>query len=137
MSDMNPVYFETRFLKELHFQDWPPEFVIITAYATTGEDWTPERNRDADRQLEERLEALRCWRLRLTGYSSKTGHAEPGWAAALPLDAACDLGVHFHQDAIYHVLSDVLSVTYCDHRRKLIRIGVFRERVDLESAQDL
>ena len=46
------------------------------------------------------------------------------------LDAACDLGMQFQQDAIYHIADDLLSVTHCDHRRKLIHIGGFRERLD-------
>ena len=62
---MNPVYFETRFLQEQHVEDWPPEFVIITAYATTGEEWAHERNRDADEQLEAELERRQCWRILL------------------------------------------------------------------------
>ena len=37
---MNPSYFETHFRLETPISDWPCEFVIITAHATTGESWT-------------------------------------------------------------------------------------------------
>ena len=30
--------------------EWPEEFVILSAYATTGQTWTHEQNRTADRQ---------------------------------------------------------------------------------------
>ena len=37
---VNPVYFETHFRSPQPVTDWPSEFVIVTAYATTGERWT-------------------------------------------------------------------------------------------------
>jgi hypothetical protein len=66
---------------------------------TTGEEWTLRENEAADRRLEEELRASGHWIKRLTGYSPVSGHAEPGWAVTLALDAACDLGLRFKQDA--------------------------------------
>jgi hypothetical protein len=48
----------------------------------------------------------------------------------MPFDDACDLGLRFRQDAIFHVSGDHLSVTYCDERRALVPVGLFRERID-------
>ena len=126
---MHPAYFETHFRTHGHDAEWPPEFVIISAYATTGEQWPVERNVAADQELEAQLRKQSTWLRRVTGYSPITGHAEPSWAAVLPFDVACDLGARFHQDAIYHVADDVLSVSYCDGRRQLVRVGRFRERL--------
>jgi hypothetical protein len=126
---VNPVYFETHFRASAPAPDWPPEFVIVTAYATTGERWTSAENEAADRRLTAELRQLRVWTARITGYSPRTGHAEPGWAADIPFDAACDLGLRYQQDAIFHVCGDALSVSHCDHRRRLVALGPYRERL--------
>ena len=39
MELMKSVYFETRFRMERFVADLPQEFVILSAYATTGEKW--------------------------------------------------------------------------------------------------
>lgn len=114
---MEAVYFEARFLVEEPVDSWPEEFAIITAYATTGETWTREENEAADRRLHHELAKRSPFLIRVTGYSPTTGHGEPGWAAVIPFDEACDLGLEFKQDAIYHVAGDDLCVTYCDDRR--------------------
>ena len=112
---------------------WPRRFVILTAYATTGTSWSEAENEDADRRLEAALRArvgedgkVR----RITGFSPTTGHAEPGWAARLPFEEACDLGARFRQDALYVVRDDGLFVSYCDERRALVPVGSFRERLE-------
>ncbi len=131
---MHPEYLETHFKSPGLPEVWPDEFVIITAYATTGESWTPWENSQADRRLRSELEAKEVWLRRVTGFSPTTEHTEPGWAAELPLDDACELGLHFQQDAIFHVRCDQLSVTYCDERRRLVAMGAFRERLHSEPA---
>lgn len=130
---MHPEYFQVRFRAPRHAEPWPPRFVILTAYATTGTSWTEEENADADRKLEETLRA----RVgegesvqRITGFSPTTGHAEPGWAAPLPFEEACDLGARFLQDALYVVREDRLFVSHCDERRALEPVGFFRERLE-------
>ena len=128
-DSIHPAYFRTYFREEAPISDWPGVFAIITAYATTGETWTEEENEMADRALEGELQKTGRWMRRLTGYSPTTGHAEAGWAAEIPWDEACDVGLRFKQDAIYTVNGDELSVTLCDHRRGLVKVGAFRERV--------
>ena len=127
---LHPAYFETRFRQHFSETEWPPEFAIITAYATTGESWTDERNAVADRSLESELQNAGRWFKRLTGHSPTTGHAEPGWAVELSLDAACEIGCRFKQDAIYFVKGDSLFVSLCEHaRRRLVSVGAFRVRL--------
>ena len=140
---MHPAYFDVRFRTPEPEAPWPEAFVILTAYATTGEAWTEEQNRDADRRLEEALRSraphgsTSAWDdlRRVTGFSPDTGHAEPGWAVALPFHEACDLGEDFRQDALYVVKGDVLFVSYCDERRGLVRVGFFRDRLEGEPAR--
>ena len=134
---MHPAYFDVRFRTPRPVPEWPDVFVILTGWATTGERWTPAENDRADRRLERALKAVPTadpdsepWLQRITGYAPDTGHAEPGWAAAVPFDEACDLGRDFRQDALYVVRSDTLYVSYCDARRALIPVGSFRSRLD-------
>lgn len=126
---MHPAYFETHFDAHGFTGPWPREFVIITAYATTGEEWSQNENETASRLLERELERRKIWRQPVTGFSPSTGHAEPGWAAELTFPDACDLGLVFHQDAIYHVRDNHLSVSYCDERRRKILVGTFQDRL--------
>jgi len=134
---MHAEYRDTHFQAVEHGLAWPDEFVIITAHATTGEKWTPAENEAADLDLERELRQRSPWVHRLTGYSPHTLHAEPGWAAALPFDAACDLGVRYRQDALYYVSRNVLSVSYCDTRRHSIEIGRFGDRVHVSERQPI
>lgn len=134
---VNPAYFETRFRTLDPERIWPERFVIVSAYATTGTSWSAERNEAADRRLQGVLQARTTWVRRLTGYSPTTGHAEPGWAADLPFEEACDLGRAFLQDAIYVVLGDELLVSRCDERRRPEPVGSFRERLDAHPTSEL
>ena len=127
---MHPAYFETRFRPDSRPDHWPPTFAIITAFATTGDTWSPEQNAAADQALESHLRATATWLHRITGYSPSTTHAEPGWAAAISWNDACNLGLEFLQDAIYWVDHNQLSVTFCDHRRQPIPVAPFSARLD-------
>lgn len=128
---MIPEYFETcfRLTAAAAGEAWPREFGIVSAYATTGERWSDERNQAADRELEAELERQGIQRRRLIGFSPTTEHAEPSWAVELSFDATCDLGLRFRQDAIYYVRNERLNLSYCDDRRGLIEVGLFRERL--------
>lgn len=126
---LHPAYFEARFQREDGGHDWPAEFAIVTACATTGEHWPEADNRAADRRLAAELRRWGGWRCRLTGYSPTTGHREPGWAAAMDFQTACDLGRRYRQDAIYCVMGDTLWVSFCDERRALVEVGSFRARL--------
>jgi hypothetical protein len=130
---MTPAYFDTRFKIGLPFTELPESFAIITAYATTGDVWTAEDNHAASEALRDELDKSGQLIGTITGYSPITQHAEPGYAAVLEFDEACDIGVQFKQDAIYYVSSGTLFVSYCDHRRSLKPITQFSKRVDLES----
>jgi hypothetical protein len=127
---VNPVYFETRFRTVGPVPSWPNEFVILSAYATTGETWTPDENEWADRRLAAELRPRNSWLVRIVGYSPASGHAEPSWAVELPITQARQIGRRFRQDAIYHVRNDELAVLCCSDPGTLLPIGSFRERVD-------
>lgn len=126
---MNPEYFQTHFDPAGFGGPWPLQFAIITAYATTGEQWLPEVNNKADLELKFELLKLHVWSQRITGFSPQTGHSEPGWAVDLSFSDACDLGQRFRQDAIYFVRGDKLFVSCCDERRNETLVGSFRERL--------
>ena len=127
---MNPGYFKTRFRTDENQIHLLEEFVIITAYPTTGETWKTSIIEEADQKLEEELKFRKTWIIRIEGYSPETGHAEQGWGTTMPIDDACEIGLRYRQDAIFHVKNDLLSVTYCDERRELVNIGSFEARLD-------
>ncbi|MCE9519750.1 MAG: DUF3293 domain-containing protein [Verrucomicrobia bacterium] len=130
---MHPAYFKTHFAVTDPSAEWPSEFAIITACATTGEQWTDEQNAVADVSLEKQLKGNGGLIRRITGYSPETGHAEPGWAVEMTWQDACDLGSKYHQDAIYFISGDALYVSLCDSRRALVLVGTFRERLTISN----
>lgn len=127
-------YFAVRFRAPEEPGPWPAAFGVVTAYATTGESWPPERNEAADRALAADLSARRRVHRRIVGYSPTTGHAEPGFAVGLSFDEVCDLGRRYLQDAVYFVRGDALFVSYADARRALVPVGSFRARLDADPA---
>ena len=133
---MNPIYLETRFKRDLEndskfdmFEILPDEFAIITAYATTGEEWSDIFNEQEDERLKAYLLSRFSCVKRVTGYSPQSGHSEPGWAVNSDWSQTCDIGVQFKQDAIYYVSNNILTVSYCDERRKEVYVGKFLERL--------
>jgi len=102
---MNPEYFKTRFRTTENQVHFPEEFVIITAYPTTGETWDPSKIEEADQKLEEELKFRKTWIIRIEGYSPETGHAEPGRGTTMPIEEACEIGLPYRQDAIFHVMT--------------------------------
>jgi peptidoglycan/xylan/chitin deacetylase (PgdA/CDA1 family) len=128
---LHPAYFETCFRLEpgMNQVAWPAKFAIVSAYATTGEQWPESRNFAADRELEAALRTCSTWLQRIVGYSPTSGHAEPSWAVDVSFEAACDFGLRFLQHAIYFVAGDDLCVSFCDARRKPVQVGSFRERL--------
>lgn len=127
---MHPEYFDVRFQCAEEPEEWPSQFAVITAFATTGETWSVEENLNADWRLEELLRTKSEFIRRLTGYSPKTGHAEPGWAAEVSFEDACDIGMRFKQDALYFVKDAELFVSHCDSRRTPLFIDSFLKRLD-------
>ena len=132
-SLMTPAYFDTRFKLGLPLSELPESFAIITAHATTGEVWTAEDNLNASEALRDELERGGKLVGTITGYSPITQHAEPGYAATLEFEEACNVGIQFKQDAIYYVSSGTLFVSHCDHRRGLKPITQFSKRADPET----
>lgn len=126
----HPAYFAVRFRTDGPVAVWPRSFAIITAYATTGEQWSEARNREADAALLAELLERGCAPIRTTGYDPDSGHAEPGWAVDLPLDEALALGQSYRQDAIFHVEGDALVVCACAPDGPSASMGGFRERLD-------
>jgi len=128
---MHAAYAEVRFKVPHPPANWSQCFATITGYATTGKTWSPAKNKNADAKLRDFLKKLGVKAFRITGYSAKDiEHAEPGWGVALSFDDACDIGLLFKQDAIYYIINNALFVSYCDLRRKLIKVGPFLSRVD-------
>ena len=123
MDSINPLYLSTFLDLGTDWSEQPEEFAIISGYATTGEKWSEERNRQADDRLLQRLVEMGNWLRRVTGYAPDTDHNEPCWAVAVSFDEACDIGKEFLQDAIYYVERNNLFVSYCDSRRVKNLIG--------------
>jgi type I restriction system adenine methylase HsdM len=135
--EIHAAYGETHFSTPDHVMEWPDAFAIITAYARTGESWTDQQNRAADAALESALCQKTHSVHRITGYSPTTRHAEPGWAAAVTFEEACELGLRFKQDAVYYVQKGTLHVSHCDQVRKLLPIGLFLPRLHLSAGGPL
>ncbi len=131
---LHPAYFDTRFRVSEPTPVWPDSFVIITAYATTGEQWSDEENARADEALRRRLVELAGWISRVTGYDPATGHSEHGWAVEIDEVTGVGLGREFRQDAIFRVAGDRLTVVSCVGKG-VAAVGGFRERVDSVLAQ--
>jgi hypothetical protein len=126
---MHPAYFETVFSVGSIPSRWPEQFAVITAFAPTGEKWPDEKNQSADSALESTLASRGVWKHRITGSSPDRLHSEPGWAAAIPLIDAKEIGTAFKQDAIYWIDGDEVFVTSCNERSGLSRIGSFAQRL--------
>lgn len=126
--DFHPAYARTLFRSDAGPEEWPERFVILSAFATTGEQWPEERNEAADRALEATLRERSAWVVRVVGFSPDTDHAEPSWAAVVDRAEALRLGREFLQDALYVVTGDTLEVVACADGHAA-PVGRFRERV--------
>ncbi len=93
-------------------RDWPKSFAILTAYATTGETWTPEQNIEADRQLEAELKKGGHRIHRISGYSKDLKTHEEGWAVVMDLKSAWDLAVKYKQVALFFYANEELLLVY-------------------------
>lgn len=128
---MNEVYKQTRFRTHVLPNQWPSQFAIITAYATTGQSWADDQNQAANSRLFEELSRNGYWIHPVTGFDPKTGHAEPSWAVTVDFEQACDIGERFLQDAIYYVRDNCLFVSYCKPgSRELVPVDDFIARLD-------
>jgi hypothetical protein len=125
---LHPAYFQVRFRTDGPVTRWPEHFAIITAYATTGEQWADARNREADERLHAELLVRGLKPIRITGYDPASGHAEPGWAVAVTLEEALEIGGYYLQDAIFTVENDTLAVVSCRDGGVKASLGSLRER---------
>lgn len=126
----HPAYYRTVFSAD-ETDSWPARFAIVTAYATTGETWSAERNQQGDRDLLARIEERGYWHKRVTGASPDGLHAEPGWAIEVSIEEAQKLGCDFRQDAIYFVEAALLHVASCFETR-IATVGSFRPRLNTQ-----
>ena len=69
MDSINPLYLSTFLDLGTDWSEQPEEFAIISGYATTGEKWSEERNRQADDLLLQLLVEMGNWLRRVTGYA--------------------------------------------------------------------
>ena len=92
--------------------DWPKSFAILTAYATTGETWTDEQNKEADQKLETQLRKGGYRIHRISGYSKDLKTHEEGWAVIMDLKRAWDLAVKYKQVALFYYQNDELLLVY-------------------------
>ena len=129
MDPINPLYLSTFLDLGPDWSEQPKEFAIISAYATTGEKWSTERNQQADERLQKQLVEKGAWLRSVTGYAPDTGNNEPYWATAISFDEGCDIGEEFLQDAIYYVEGDQLYVSHCDSRRAKTSISKFSLKI--------
>lgn len=75
---MNVLYFGTHFSTEEPVEDWPGEFTIITAYATTGESWPTDRNELEESRLQDELKRRKVWHRRITGFHPESMLSQAG-----------------------------------------------------------
>lgn len=127
----HPAYFLTRFYVSSEELNFPDRGVILSACATTGETWSADRNRVADRELESCLRDYSFgFLIRLIGYSPVDNHAEASWLIDLDLESGCRIGLRFLQDALYLLDHESLDVVDCSDRFRRAAVGNFYDRLD-------
>ena len=110
--DFEEAYKSTVFEYQDFPKDWPKDFAILTAYATTGETWTDAQNKEADQKLEAELRNAGHRLHRISGYSSDLKTYEEGWAVAMPLQTAWELAIKYKQVALFYYRNDELLLVY-------------------------
>jgi len=106
------AYISTVFEYKDFPKDWPKDFAILTAYATTGETWTDAQNKEADQKLEDELRKAGYRLHRISGYSKELDTHEEGWAVAMPLQVAWELAIKYKQVALFYYRNDELLLVY-------------------------
>ena len=94
--------------------DWPADFAIITAYDPDGLPTAPERNLEADAELESELRSAGYRLHRITGGSADGVHLEPGWGVPIGLPGAVEFGRRYRQLAIFAVRAGRLALVDCE-----------------------
>jgi len=123
------LFASTVFLGEPLPADWPKSFVIINAWATTGETWSAERNQAADETLRQALERVGLRHHRVTGASPDLTHQEPSWAVDMSRESADELAEHFLQVAFFAVEQGTLFVVPTGLPEAAIPLGAWSDRL--------
>jgi len=127
--DQLNLFASTVFLGDPLPADWPDSFVIVNAWATTGETWTAERNQAADEALRQTLERVGLRHHRVIGVSPDLVHQEPSWAVDMGKESADELAEHFLQVAFFAVERGTLFVIPTGFPEAAVAIGPWAERV--------
>ena len=127
-NGFHEFYYDTHFKLNGDIKELPASYSIITAFATTGEEWDEDDNEKADLRLKLHLENAKVDKWRMTGYSPDCKHKEKSWATTLSPDEACVVGKEFLQHAIYFVDEGILSVMLCDNGEQ-DTVGPMSERI--------
>ena len=123
------LFASTVFLGDPLPADWPTSFVIVNAWATTGETWSAERNQAADEALRQALERVGLRHHRLTGASQDLAHQEPSWAVDMSKESADELAEHFLQVAFFAVEQGTLFVVPTGRLEAAVDLGPWADRL--------
>lgn len=123
------LFASTVFLGDPLPADWPTSFVIVNAWATTGETWSAERNQAADEALRQALERVGLRHHRLTGASPDLAHQEPSWAVDMSKESADELAEHFLQVAFFAVEQGTLFVVPTGRLEAAVDLGPWAGRL--------
>jgi hypothetical protein len=123
------LFASTVFLGDPLPADWPASFVIVNAWATTGETWTAERNQAADEALRQALERVGLRHHRVTGASADLAHQEPSWAVDMSKESADELADHFLQVAFFAVEQGTLFVVPTGALEAAVPLGPWSDRL--------
>lgn len=127
LSEYHATYFIPRKRKDAVIA-WPSKFWILTAcnpYSSSNR----EGDKLSTRELRRELSAAGYWKLPITAISADWSHWEKSFAVGnLSKKEALSLGKKYHQNAIFLVENNQLSVISCESGMEE-RIGDFRERL--------
>jgi len=123
------LFADTVFLGEPLPKDWPTSFVIVNAWATTGEAWSAERNQAADEALRQALERVGLRHHRVIGASPDLAHQEPSWAVDMTQESADELADHFLQVAFFAVEQGTLWVVPTGRLEAAVALGPWSDRL--------
>lgn len=128
VTDIRREYLEAFFEAAVRHDELPRRFGIVTACNPLGVQQDLRLNEEADRQLDERLNALELQHFRVTGGSHDGAHQEPGFGIVTDARERVRLvSREFQQEAFFWVED---GVVYCESIDGATsdRIGTWRER---------
>ena len=94
-------------------EDWPADFIIITAYDPEGRSVSPATNAAADQALALELRGAGHRLHRISGESPDGRHREPGWALAIGLSEAIKYGRKYRQLGVFQIRAGRLFLVDC------------------------